>query len=797
MTQPLIVVIPLSTSEIGLTASLLAHLAKHPPIHHHAVLFVADHGLDATAYQPILDAARPTFPAGGSLIHTSISVPNYPQAHNLRFETALRHIGTSIKAPFLFLSPRCVPTRAGWLIELETEYGAHAKTKPILGQLLTPETHGTAHPLIASTAIYPYDLPKRVTQLLIAQRSIDFEKSCASMFVPLAHPTQLIWNQPVDGRNAMPTPPSVASLVHTVRARDYALALHGGAPLPRPVEKVIVPTADNTPFVKKVAPESVPQAWVKNAIVEPRSAYYHSGDLGDIVYALAAIKLAGGGKLILGPQSKRTPPPANPMREDQFQRFKPLLEAQPYLNKVVFSERHPGTDAAFDLNQFREQWGDQELRKRTGIKTLVRMHCHLLGVDEKHHPGDTWMTIPSPIATGMFTCHRSARYRATEDNAFPWEMIVKRYAKRLLFVGLPAEHADFQRSFNCRVAFWCCADFLDLARVIVGSLGFIGNQSFPNSIALACGQRVLQESWGTSPDCVLPRPNFKTQPFAEGQLTVWEASTLPVNRIPNPRIDAVVPEDSGMPVKLSIPSQRLVTTDSPIELGPQLDADGLGDTLAITPLAAALGKKATMCLPKSMERFAPLFDGLCQTKITEDCPRFPNPGKERFIESKLRMFGIRCENAKTVPVIKLKGIEKAHAGNWVKPLRGLDKPLLIFHTTCSKEWSHVRSRPREWFEPIRVELSKHFTLVNESPATLAIRTLAARYSRIGLYFGVNTGNWHLAMAVGCKCLVVDADECDGYNPALWRYDLPSCEYVGFDVQNVIAKIPWLLDKQNL
>lgn len=180
---------------------------------------------------------------------------------------------------------------------------------------------------------------------------------------------------------------------------------------------------------------------------------------------------------------------------------------------------------------------------------------------------------------------------------------------------------------------------------------------------------------------------------------------------------------------------------------------------------------------------------MCGFRIVDDPPRFPNPGKERFIEHKLRMFGLPCENGKTVPVIKLDHGEKVQAGKWVGSLKA-KKPLLIFHTACAPQWSHVRSRPEEWWKPIREALSEKFDLVGDSKTPL--RTLAARYRAVGRYFGVNTGNWHLAMAVGCKCLVVDADACEGYDPSLWRYSLPNCEYVGFDVENVIKKISWLL-----
>jgi hypothetical protein len=345
-------------------------------------------------------------------------------------------------------------------------------------------------------------LPKRIYQRLVARRDTEWEKSCAELLVPIAHPTQLIWTHAVNGTNALPNPPSVASIVHTARAREFAAKVRG--------EVVEAPPEPAKPIVE------IPKPAVA------RTAYYHSGNLGDVVYALPAIKLAGGGKLLLGPRQKNTSPCSNPIKGEAYESLAPLLAHQPYVNSTAFIDRYPGTDIAFDLNRFRNNWDDKTLRARINVHNLAAMHAYTLGVLEKFHPDQTWLTVPGVIKTNLFTVHRSSRYRSSDPDPFPWDTVIKHFKKRLLFVGLPSEHADFQKAFGVRIAFWSCTDFLELARVIAGSNGFIGNQSFPCSIALGCGQRVLQESWPQSPDCLFPRKNFLTQPFPSTALAKWE-----------------------------------------------------------------------------------------------------------------------------------------------------------------------------------------------------------------------------------------------------------------------------------
>lgn len=516
----LLLAIPLPANELPLAKSLLHSLSKLGPYEEHSVLFVTDHGTERTATDPILELAKPLFQRG-ELIHTPLALPeaSYPRAHNFRFETAARHIGAARKVPFLWLDPRCVPTHRGWLRDIEEEY--FGSRKPFMGALMEPATHGTPAKWLSGVACYPAELPKRMIQFLVGRRSVDWEQSCADIVVPNAHPAKTIAVLPKGQPISLERLPRKAALIQTAEPARLTALLRGEPIINEPTPEA-KPIRDLSPLPAAVAtPPGTADPRTEPAV--SRAAYYHSGNLGDVIYALSAIKLAGGGKIIIGPRQRRTSPAGNPIKEPAFKLMAPLLKAQPYITEARYSDRHPGSDAAFDLNTFRDHWNDRTLRARVGANTLAAMHAYTLGVLPQWRPSQTWLIVPNPITTGMFAVHRSARYR---NEAFPWGQVVDQFRSRLLFVGLASEHADFQRDFRCRTAFFSCGDFLQMARIIAGSLGFIGNQSFPCAIALGLGQRVLQESWAEAPDCVLPRGNFLTQPFTAGALEAWEKSTL-------------------------------------------------------------------------------------------------------------------------------------------------------------------------------------------------------------------------------------------------------------------------------
>jgi hypothetical protein len=184
------------------------------------------------------------------------------------------------------------------------------------------------------------------------------------------------------------------------------------------------------------------------------------GTLGDIIYGLYAIKLAGGGDLIIGPEQKGTAACSNPVNKAQFDLLKPLLEKQTYLRKVEWRPQHPGNEATIDMNRFRDLWYDQGVRVKTGINTLCQMHCELLGVSDRFREDEPWLEIDAPVWTDLIIVNRTERHLSGNGHEeFPWPELVNKYRDKMLFVGLQKECEKFRKDFGQRVAFYECRDF--------------------------------------------------------------------------------------------------------------------------------------------------------------------------------------------------------------------------------------------------------------------------------------------------------------------------------------------------
>jgi FkbM family methyltransferase len=215
--------------------------------------------------------------------------------------------------------------------------------------------------------------------------------------------------------------------------------------------------------------------------------FTHSGDLGDIIYSLPAIKASGGGDLILF-HSDRS---AHGMSEEKVNRIRPLLEQQSYIKSVRWSD----IPIESSLNNFRSYMG---------AGSLADAHLASQGFDWWHRV-DQWLHVePNPKYRFIFS--RSPRYW---NHNFPWQNIVYRYGAQAAFVGFEHEWHEFCRRFGYVRFAEEQGDFLQLAQLIAGCEMFVGNQSSPLAVAHGLKHRVLMEVCPGSnhPHCIFQRDN--------------------------------------------------------------------------------------------------------------------------------------------------------------------------------------------------------------------------------------------------------------------------------------------------
>lgn len=238
--------------------------------------------------------------------------------------------------------------------------------------------------------------------------------------------------------------------------------------------------------------------WRKDKSQE--KVFYHSGDLGDIIYSLHVVQAMGGGHVVLGPSMPEVRPATKPravLTPALFSLLDPLLKCQGFVKSVKYAETMP-TDA-IDLNRFRHiEW-----QRANGFKykSIVEMSRESVGLEPEFDTSVPWLTVDDPIFVADVVISRSLRFSGKD---FPWDAIVKKYGQSAVFVGTKDEHKDFVDKFGW-VPFLPTTDLLLLARVIAGATLFIGNQSAPYAIAEALKKSTIQEMSVDCPNCVFTR----------------------------------------------------------------------------------------------------------------------------------------------------------------------------------------------------------------------------------------------------------------------------------------------------
>lgn len=222
------------------------------------------------------------------------------------------------------------------------------------------------------------------------------------------------------------------------------------------------------------------------------SVFSHTGDLGDIIAMLPIMRALGGGSIVLHP-----PTGQRQCRESlagaRYAALKPLLDAQPYVDSVTWSEIAPrGTH---DFSTFRQNQIKGE--------NLIQWQARNVGVAVSEIP---WLLArPDARTRGRAVFARSRRYHSP---AFPWDKALSRW-KDPLFVGLEEEYLAFQTAFGRPIEHCTAENLLELAQLIAGCEIFVGNQSCPYWIAAGLGVPLIQECWPQDPNSIVVRENAR------------------------------------------------------------------------------------------------------------------------------------------------------------------------------------------------------------------------------------------------------------------------------------------------
>jgi hypothetical protein len=208
--------------------------------------------------------------------------------------------------------------------------------------------------------------------------------------------------------------------------------------------------------------------------------FKHSGARGDLIYAMPAMKALGGGVLMIN--FDPTQYLGNCIANNEVSQFRELMKGEDCVDEVV---EWDGSIPTYDLDDFREVDADANL--------LSQAHLTRFGVD--FDLSKPWLFV-EPRHVAKIVVSRTWRYHGPLewDELQPW-------VDQCVFVGSEDEYRDFREATLLEIPHEPTPTFMDLARVIAGSDLFVGNQSFPYSLAEAMKVQRVLEVCPTCPNC--------------------------------------------------------------------------------------------------------------------------------------------------------------------------------------------------------------------------------------------------------------------------------------------------------
>jgi hypothetical protein len=226
--------------------------------------------------------------------------------------------------------------------------------------------------------------------------------------------------------------------------------------------------------------------------------FRHSGDLGDIIFSLPAVRALGGGILYLDPEGGESSPlvkywdkTRTRLNAQTITSLKPLLLRQPYVKDVRF---WAGEAVDYHL----DEW-----RRHGGLHNISDSHLAAFGLPSTERDR-AWLEFSDPIRIEgkPIVLARSVR---SQSNYSYWEWRLPSIKHQSVFVGLPKEYEIFVYTFGHEVTYYPTPDILTLARVIAGCELFIGNQSLPHALAEAMKKRLVNEYFRPDPAAIFRR----------------------------------------------------------------------------------------------------------------------------------------------------------------------------------------------------------------------------------------------------------------------------------------------------
>jgi len=228
------------------------------------------------------------------------------------------------------------------------------------------------------------------------------------------------------------------------------------------------------------------------------NTFKHSGDLGDIVFSLPAVRALGGGVLYLDPEGGKDEPLVHFGYTDRtrldragIDSLRTLLVQQPYVADVRL---WTGQAVTYNLDLF---------RRHLTFNNLSDSHLAAFKLDAREKDA-RWLQVSEtdPRLAGRVAISRSLK---VHGNHTFWEFEVRKIRERCVFLGTRREHEFFEEALGYTVDYAHTPTIADLAVAIASAESFIGNQSLAHAIAEGLKKDLIQEVYRVGPAAVFRR----------------------------------------------------------------------------------------------------------------------------------------------------------------------------------------------------------------------------------------------------------------------------------------------------
>lgn len=230
--------------------------------------------------------------------------------------------------------------------------------------------------------------------------------------------------------------------------------------------------------------------------------FKHSGDLGDIIFSIPAIKELAAGKnavLYLDPEGGLTSPlvkwadrTCTKLNKETIAQIKNFLEKQHPITRVEFWN---GQAVDYDLDEF---------RRHIKYNNLAISHLVAFAQDQ-NIAAEPWLiydkkrALPKPIVIT-----RSVRYHGHFSY---WEHQLPKIKNDAIFVGLPKEYEIFLYTFGQEIEYYPTPTISDLIETVYSCEEIYCNQGLPHALAEGFHKKLTCEVYRVYPAAV-----FKNKP---------------------------------------------------------------------------------------------------------------------------------------------------------------------------------------------------------------------------------------------------------------------------------------------